>query len=293
MTHAEAPRCVACGNAIPGNVQVRLADSQLRRCSSCGTWVYFPRPDAEQQAAIHDSEDYFDHPYFELRRNADQAQLRRCRLIFSRLTAGADTALLRGHRILDIGCDTGAFLATAAREFGIVPVGLDVGARAVAVVAGQGMEVYQTTIEQAPQHLRDFSAITAIDLVEHVSDPESFLREIRSRLRPGGVVYLETPNIRSSVYRIGRLLSGLTHGRPAALYERLFPAQHIQYFTRASLGALVQASGLELTQMGTRVLPWTDIAASLPVRAAMVGMQTLDRLTGERILIWAVLRRSV
>jgi len=286
-----AQNCVVCGTPIPDNVRVTLPASELRECSSCGTWVYFPRPQATDQAAIHDTEDYFDHPYFELRRRSGEAQLRRCREILSRLSLDGDTGWLRGERLLDIGCDTGAFLAIAAREFGILPIGVDVGARAIAVAAEQGIEAYRATIETAPEHLQGLGAITAIDLIEHVSDPASFLREIRTRLRPGGVVYVETPNIRSSVYSTGRVLSSVTGGRPAGLYERLFPAQHIQYFTQASLAALVRACDLELARIGTRVLPWDDIAASGFVRTGMAGMQTLDRLTGERILIWAVLRR--
>jgi len=286
-----AENCVVCGAPIPDNVRVALANSQLRECSSCGTWVYFPRPQAADQAAIHDTEDYFDHPYFELRRRTGEAQLRRCRYILSRLSLDAGTGWLRGERLLDIGCDTGAFLAIAAREFGILPIGVDVGARAISVAAEQGIEAYRATIETAPKRLQGLGAITAIDLIEHVSDPAAFLREIRDRLRPGGVVYVETPNIRSSVYWTGRVISSVTGGRPAALYERLFPVQHIQYFTQASLAALVRACGLELARMGTRVLPWDDIAASGFVRAGMAGMQTLDRLTGEQILIWAVLRR--
>ena len=280
-----AENCVVCGAPVPASVKVQLTGSQLRACSNCGTWIYFPRPKAMDQAAIHDTEDYFDHPYFELRRQSSPAQLRRCRQIVSHLN------MEPGQRLLDIGCDTGLFLATAAREFGIVPVGVDVGARAVAVAAEQGIEVYRATIETAPEHLRDLPAITAIDLIEHVSDPAAFLREVRNRLRPGGLVYIETPNIRSTVYTTGRALSMLTGGRPAPLYERLFPPQHIQYFTRESLATLIKSSGLELARIGTRVLPWEDIAASGLVRAGMAGMQSLDRLTGERILLWAVLKR--
>lgn len=286
-----ASSCVVCGMPISGNVKVRLSRSQLQRCSACGAWVYFPRPAQAEQAAIHDNEDYFEHPYFKLRRDASEAQLQRCRQLFARLGASIDIASLRGQRLLDIGCDTGVFLAAAAREFGVVPVGLDVNGKAVGLAVHQGIEAYHAGVGQAPEHLRDLAAITAIDLVEHVSDPASFLREVRSRLCPGGVVYLETPNIQSAVYKIGRILSILTRGHSAVLYERLFPAQHVQYFTRESLTGLALASGLELTRVGTRVLPWCDIAASLFIRTAMAVMQTLDRLTGERILIWAILRR--
>jgi len=276
---------------MPARVRITLRSSQLRECSRCGTWVYFPRPQASEQAETHDTENYFEHPYFELRRRSGDAQLRRCRQVLSHLSLDRGSDSLRGQRLMDIGCDTGTFLAVAAREFGISPIGVDVGARALAVAAQQGIEVYRATIETAPEHLQDLAAITAIDLIEHLSDPAAFLREIRKRLRPGGVAYLETPNIRSAVYGTGRILSSLTGGRPAALYQRLFPAQHIQYFTRASLATLVKACGFELARMGTRALPWDDIAASGLVRAGMAGMQTLDRMTGERILIWAVLRR--
>jgi 2-polyprenyl-6-hydroxyphenyl methylase/3-demethylubiquinone-9 3-methyltransferase len=289
----ETGSCVVCKVPILGNTKVRLPSARLSCCSSCGTWVYFPRSAQNEQAAIHDSADYFDHPYFKLRRTLGPAQIDRCRQIFSRLASATGVEALRGLRILDVGCDTGTFLAAASQEFGVIPVGVDVNVRAVALAAEAGIEAYRGTIEDAPGHLRDFSVITAIDLIEHVSDPQAFLAEIRGRLRPGGLAYIETPNIRSAVYGIGRVLSVVTGGRPAALYERLFPPQHIQYFTGESLAALVRSSALEVVQMGKRALPSTDIAASPVIRAIMSGMQLIDGVTGERILIWAVLRRPV
>jgi 2-polyprenyl-3-methyl-5-hydroxy-6-metoxy-1,4-benzoquinol methylase len=285
--------CVVCSSPLHGAPAVKLGKSNLRTCESCGTWTYLPRPDSTQQAAIHDTADYFDHPYFGLRRHLSPAILRRCRNVFARLAGATNIAALRGQRLLDVGCDTGAFLQAAAQEFGVVPVGIDTASRAIAAAQQQGIEAHRTQLESAPDHLQDFPVITAIDVVEHVADPASFLREIRKRLRPGGVVYLETPNIRSSVYRIGRGLSTLTQGRPESFFERLFPPQHIQYFTASSLATLVRTAGFETVTVDTRVLPWDDIAASLPVRAALAVLQALDRLMGDRILICAVLRRPL
>lgn len=285
--------CVVCSSPLQGSPKVKLGPSALLACDSCGSWTYLPRPDSTGQAAIHDTEDYFDHPYFELRRRLSPAILRRCRNVFARLARGTDVAALRGQRMLDVGCDTGAFLQAAAQEFGVVPVGIDTASRAIAAAQRQGIEAYLTPLESAPDHLQDFPAITAIDVVEHVTDPASFLREIRKRLRPGGVAYLETPNIRSTVYRTGRGLSTLTHGWPAGLFERLFPPQHVQYFTAPSFAALAGAAGFEIVSKDTRVLPWDNIAAALPVRAALASMQALDRMIGAGILICAVLRRPL
>ena len=219
--------------------------------------------------------------------------IRRCRDIFARLAQFTDIAALRGQKLLDVGCDTGGFLQAARQEFGIVPVGVDAASRSVEALQRQGIEAHLGSIEHAPSLLIDFPVITAIDLIEHVSDPAGFLRDIRNRLRPGGVVYLETPNIQSAVYRIGCALNRLTGGRPEELFERLFPPQHVQYFTASSLAGLARTAGFEVVRVHSRVLPWGDIAASIPVRLATSALQLLDRGRGARILIWAVLKRPV
>lgn len=291
QTAEVALSCVICGATLRSQPEVRLGKSHLNACEACGSWTYLPRPSSSEQAELHDTEEYFDHPYFALRRGVSPVLIRRCRGIFARLESEINIAALRGQRLLDVGCDTGGFLQAATQEFGIVPIGIDAASRAVAAARQQGIEAYLTPIERAPEHLKDFRLITVIDLIEHVIDPTGFLREIRERLRPGGLVYLETPNIQSAVYRIGGGLGRLTGRRPTAILERLFPPQHVQYFTVTSLAGLARAVGLEVVRIGTRVLPWRDVAASLPVRAAISAIQLLDRWTGAWILIWATLRR--
>ena len=291
MDEPQRAACVVCGAALSRNVAVRLGPSFLCSCNHCGSWTYLPRPSAAEQAAIHDNPEYYEHPYFNLRRTITSAQRRRCRDLFARLSTGVESSSLVGERLLDIGCDTGTFLKTASEQFGIVPVGLDVSERAVQEAVQQGVEAYRSKIEDAPAHLADFQVITAIDLLEHVPDPAAFLREVRQRLRPGGVLYLETPNIRSVVYRFGKLLAAVTGGRPAGLIARLFPEQHIQYFTPTSLHSVARKAGYEVVQLGCRVLPASDIAASLVPLLAIGALQAFDRLLKTEILIWAVFRR--
>jgi 2-polyprenyl-3-methyl-5-hydroxy-6-metoxy-1,4-benzoquinol methylase len=242
--------------------------------------------------AQHDDDSYFGHPYFALRREVSAAAIRRCRDVFRRLALAVATDQLANLRLLDIGCNTGAFLQSAAQEFGMIPVGIDVGRAAVEAAIRNGIEAYQARIEDAPAHLTGFPAITAIDLIEHVTQPLQFLQAIRKRLRPGGVVFIETPNAGSFVYRVGGILCNLTGAHPRKLFERLFPPQHIQYFTPGSLAALAETAGFEIVRIGTRVLPGPDIAASAFVRLAMASLQLPDRCTSRRILIWAVLRRN-
>ena len=284
--------CAVCGGTLLTAPKVRLRQAALFECSSCHSWTYWPRQTASGQQSLHDSAEYYDHPYFELRRRISPSLRARCRQTFARIGRALDVGSLRGQPFLDVGCDTGVFAQCAAEEFGVKPIGIDVAARAVEQARQSGIEVYQSPLEDAPERLRELPLIAAIDLVEHVADPGAFLREIRGRLRSGGVAYLETPNIDSKVYRLGCWLSALSGGRPAALFDRLFPPQHVQYFTRQSFFTLAQQSGFEIVSVETRSLPSGDIATSSFVRLGMGAMQALDALSGTHILICAVLRRD-
>jgi 2-polyprenyl-3-methyl-5-hydroxy-6-metoxy-1,4-benzoquinol methylase len=288
---ARSATCAVCKTVLPRRVAVRVATCCLYTCGTCGSWTYFPRGGAAGQAALHNNDVYFDHPYFMLRRTPTLAQRRRCQDVSARLSAALQLSSLRGQRWLDIGCDTGLFLKTVQQEFGILPVGIDVSERAVRMAREQGVEAYQLTIEDAPAEMADFPLATAIDLIEHVADPHEFLQRVRERMLPGGVVYLETPNIHSWVYRFGRALLRVTGGRPRALVERLFPPQHIQYFTRESLASLARVAGFEVVSLTQRALPSSDIAASRLALLAMAALQSCDRLSRTEILLCAVLRR--
>ena len=297
MESAEAPvpRCAVCGAPLQSSssaVVVRLERSRLVRCASCGSWTYFPRLTADAQAGLHKAEAYFEHPYFRHRRRSTGPLRRRCREVFTRLADGANLRTLEGERLLDVGCDTGAFLKASAEMFGVLPVGVDVSEAAVDEAKRKGIEAYRASLETAPAHLSNLAAITAIDVIEHVASPWAFLEAVYERLRPSGVVYLETPNVASSVYRVGRVLCRMSHGHPRAFFERLFPVQHAQYFTVDSLRMLAQHCGFEVVRLDTRRLPLRDIGTSLIVKAGVAGLQIADRMVpSDRILICALLRR--
>lgn len=283
--------CVVCERTLDATPVVILSAYRLIACGNCRTWNIVPRPTAAAQTALHDSEDYHEHPYLAHRRNNLAALDRRCVGIFQRISAFVDLTSLRGERVLDIGCDTGQFISSAARQFGILPVGLDVAHLAIKQARDAGLEAYQCTIEEAPASLGKFSLIMAIDVIEHVADPNRFCRAIAERLRPGGVAYVETPNVDSMVYRLGRRFCAAMRGWPAATWHRLFPAEHIQYFKSEGLRLIAEGAGLSLLRHDSRVLPSTEIAVDPLTRTALGALQLFDHLSGERLLRWAILGR--
>src|SRR6185437_11236606 len=101
--------CIACGDALIERPYFENATIRLFKCGSCRSLTALPRPSAEKQGAIHDSAEYFAHPYFELRRHQLDAVERRCRVVFEKIGAVIDLNSLRGLTHLDVGCDTGDF----------------------------------------------------------------------------------------------------------------------------------------------------------------------------------------
>jgi SAM-dependent methyltransferase len=88
----------------------------------------------------------------------------------------------------------------------------------------------------------DFVLYRAV--LEHTADPNGALRAIRALLRPGGLCYLEVPNIRSWSVR--------TMGYAA---QSLYLPWHRVHFTGETLEATVRAAGLTPFAGGGKTMP--------------------------------------
>ena len=94
--------------------------------------------------------------------------------------------------ILDIGCGTGANLELL-EKFGEVE-GVDISEEALAFCRERGFaNVRHGAAEQLPFQDAAFDVVTALDVIEHLDDDVSSLREMRRVLRPGGYALLFVP----------------------------------------------------------------------------------------------------
>ena len=103
---------------------------------------------------------------------------------------------LSSNKLLDIGCGDGAFL-TVASEIGWDAVGLDNDHKAVKNAISKGVRAICGNVLDLNSPPSFFDALTLSHVIEHVSDPRDFLRECTDLLKPGGFLWLETPNINS------------------------------------------------------------------------------------------------
>lgn len=102
---------------------------------------------------------------------------------------------LRGKNFLDIGCGLGGFLL-AARELGMVATGFEPSRlhySALEEVCPGEFNVINDYFH--PEKCTDtYDVIMLSHVIEHIYNPGSFLQGIASRLKPGGVLIVVTPN---------------------------------------------------------------------------------------------------
>ncbi len=151
-----------------------------------------------------------------------------------------------GVSLLDIGCGAGLASEALARE-GFEVTGLDASADAISVArghaAGAGLPItYQVGLaEDALQRGERFSAVTALEIIEHVPDHAAFMRSLAGLLLPGGMLFVST---------INRSLRSLAVAKIGAEYvARLLPAgthDWRKFVKPDELGALGRGAGLAL-----------------------------------------------
>jgi 2-polyprenyl-3-methyl-5-hydroxy-6-metoxy-1,4-benzoquinol methylase len=136
-------------------------------------------------------------------------------------------------KLLDVGCGNGEFLLLA-QQCGWQVCGVDTDPKAVVQARSRQLDVRLGGIDVLADEQGSFAAITLSHVIEHVYQPLELLRRCRALLRPGGVLWIETPNLDS--------LSARLYGR---YWRGLEPPRHLMLFNHATLTRLLQEAGME------------------------------------------------
>lgn len=138
---------------------------------------------------------------------------------------------------LDVGCAEGFFVDFLCKR-DIKAEGLEINKLSVR----HGREVLGRTIydfDVLKLTDKKYDVIFNSGYLEHIEDPMKILNHFKTLLNPGGIVYIQTPDVFS----------------PNKPYlSQFFPAEHFQTFSTETLSYLLQDCGFEIIKTRTDVL---------------------------------------
>jgi len=146
-----------------------------------------------------------------------------------------------GHRVYDVGAGDGHFLAVA-RERGFDVGGNEVLAAAIEIARNDN-DIDLDLGDLSDLGLADAAdALTLWCVLAHVPDPHRLLQACHDTLRPGGVMYLQTP-YRCAVDTTALAALRGTGGRFSRWVDRRIAQHHWILHTRRSMRAELERAG--------------------------------------------------
>ncbi len=152
---------------------------------------------------------------------------------------------LTGRRALDVGCGAG-LLAEPLARLGARVTAIDAAPENIEVAsahaAGQGLAIdYRATGIESLEEKGAFDLVTAMEVIEHVTDPALFARGLADALAPDGLLVLSTPN-RTPASRLAMITLGEGLGMiPKGTHD------WDKFLTPEELERVLAGAGLEVT----------------------------------------------
>jgi len=155
---------------------------------------------------------------------------------FSKILSRLEKICPKKGTLFDVGAATG-ILIHLARDRGWDADGIEPSAWAVKLAKEKyALNIMQGSFEEASLPANHYAAVTMVDIVEHVSSPLKAVQRACEILKPGGILCLVTPDIKSLAARITR--AKWWHFRPG----------HLGYFTAKSLQKLLDLAGFTIVK---------------------------------------------
>jgi 2-polyprenyl-3-methyl-5-hydroxy-6-metoxy-1,4-benzoquinol methylase len=141
-----------------------------------------------------------------------------------------------GKKILDVGTGFG-YLLEVANELGFDCHGIDISGKAVEMSSRKfSGKIVKGNLISADYPNGYFDVVSMVDVLEHIADPRETIAEAQRILKPGGLLFIISPNSSS----ITRLLSGKNWFQ--------YKYEHILFFNKKSLKFLLEKYSFELLE---------------------------------------------
>ncbi|MBI1358063.1 MAG: methyltransferase domain-containing protein [Acidobacteria bacterium] len=253
--------CPLCEASSTGAVSVKL---RIHGCAACGLRFRHPQPSDAELQRIYDAA-YADERVAEGSEDMAGTTDDIARQYVAQLLRFEPVV---GRRVVDFGAGLGsmsrALAAAGAEVFAVDAFSAD-------HLAQQGLRAFRSPEELAG--LAPFDGCVAMEVIEHLRHPWALLEQLRALTKPGGFLFVTTPNAEGLKPRLA------LDGWSEALDEA-----HLFLFSPRSLETALRRSGNQKLQ---RLRTAVRYSQNPLVNAARAGLQ-VSGLDGQlRYLAWS------
>jgi SAM-dependent methyltransferase len=278
-------RCLICGARelepfAMASGPVLLHTAQVR-CRGCGLLISQPQATEEELEHFY-GRAFYEELWPDASAISNRDAYRRDELqVMRRLWADGPPG--PGAEAIEVGCGYGEFL-DVLRDEGLRARGCEVGEKAVAHCRAHGHEVLRGKWPGLPFPSESADLVVSLQVVEHVSDPRAFVRDLVALARPGGLVAIATEDAWTSQVAIERLARRLRGRIP----EFRSPTDHTCVLEARHLRALLEEAGCAARTLSYTRPPQRE---NFHWRLYKGLCRAVDRATGHGEFLMAVGRR--
>lgn len=173
---------------------VSQSEFTIVNCSSCGFTFTNPRPEPSNLGEYYKSEEYVSHS------NTNKGLIFKLYQLVRNYTLDKKVSLIKKwgnpKNLLDIGCGTGAFIDRCAKnKIEVVGIEPDESARNFAI-NNFSLKVFDES-EIIKIADNSYDTITMWHVLEHVSDLEERVKQLKRILKSDGTLFVALPNMAS------------------------------------------------------------------------------------------------
>lgn len=228
--------CPSCGGTKFVRKFVKK-EREFWRCSSCDLLRQDPLPTLKELVQYYD-QSYKDGLYEVFAREKSMKEMTARQRLYE--LKGS----LRDGKLLDVGCSNGTFIEAAGR-IGYLADGIDLSDVAIRSAKERGLTAFCSTIEDFHPEV-PYDNITGFDVIEHVLDPQNFLRHCHRLLRNDGRIVVSLPNEASVFAKV--------MGPSWYFY---IPEEHLHYFRPGNIRKIMKSAGFRVEKIGRTYKPIT------------------------------------
>ena len=203
---------------------------KVLKCTNCSLIFVHPHP-LSSQLKDHYNEFYYTSWMKEQRKKRHKMWEKRLNKLQKFRPTG---------KILDVGCGDGLFLEIAKNK------GWQISGTELSQFASEyaskalKKRIFNGELKEAKFSDNSFDVVTMWHVLEHVSDPKSYLREIHRILKPEGLLLLAVPNINNLVMRF---VYRVIKGHKIKLYSQNQKEFHLYHFSKKTLKKYFDSNG--------------------------------------------------